>query len=95
MPNKKYRGTGKRTSKKDVALAQPLESSAMDDKYKVEGAYSDLMRAEEHKKDPELMDKVHKHARKQLKSIKSIKDITNYKNNKYGANGFGDDDGDE
>lgn len=99
-------GTGKRQSRKAVALGQgidsmapaptPLSASATkeNDDWKVKGAYDDIMRAEGHKQDPDLMMKVHKHAKRQLKTIKSIADINDYKNAAYGAGGFKDEDTD-
>lgn len=43
--------------------------------YEVEGALSDLQRAEEHKKNPDMMKHVHKMAKKKIKEIRSIADL--------------------
>lgn len=45
------------------------------DKYEIEGAFHDLTRAEEHKKNPALMKEIHKHAKSKLKDIRSIADL--------------------
>lgn len=77
-------------SKKSVDPVMP--SMPDNEDYKTKSAFDDLMRAEEHKKNPDLMKKVMKHARLQRKSIKNIQggfksldDVKDYANKKYGS----------
>lgn len=62
--------------------------------YEVEGAMNDLMRAEKHKENPELMKRVAalagRHS-KQLSKIKSIEDLKKLRNKSHGYDTDGDD----
>lgn len=56
--------------------------------HEVEGAMSDLMRAEKHKADPHLMKRVHALAGRHMKAIKSIRSVQDLKDiyqDKFGA----------
>ncbi len=70
-------------AKLETAGAMPTVAAG-DEEWKTKSAFDDLMRAEEHKKNPELMAKVRKHARLQRRSIRSIQDMKDYAQEKYG-----------
>jgi hypothetical protein len=64
--------------KNKMAKAAPKEMNMEDYKYDdhaVNSAFDTLMRAEEHKQDPKMMDLVHKKAKKHKKSIRSIAEL--------------------
>lgn len=59
----------------EIEVKDEKDSEKYDD-WKVECAYNDLMRAEEIKADPELMEKVAEFARKKLPGkIRSLKEL--------------------
>lgn len=74
----------------DVTPAAPIGSADKkpENDYEAEGAFNDIMRAEEHKQKPDLMKRVHAKAgrhHKALKAIKSIQDIKDTYDQKFGA----------
>lgn len=56
------------------AVAAP-EKKKKFEQYEIESATSDILRAEEHKQNPELMKHVVKHAAKKHKAMKSIVEL--------------------
>ena len=50
------------------------------DDYSVQSAFDTLMRAEDHKSDPKMMDLIHKKMKKHKRVIKSIDDLKKARN---------------
>jgi superfamily II DNA or RNA helicase len=95
--NKKQAGRKpKAVGEKYVAenkLASPYDSDSKDgsDKdYEARDAFDTLMRAEDAKQNPDLMKRVHKHAKRKKRAIRSIEDLRRISNEMA----LGDDDDD-
>ena len=59
----------------------PYENKDGSDKdYEAKDAMDTLMRAEEHKQNPDLMKRVHKHVQRKKKAIRSIQDLRDLSN---------------
>lgn len=63
--------------KKTIMTGEPPEGTEPNEpmEHEVKSAADDMMRVEEHKKNPKLMSKVHEHLHGKAKAIKSIQDL--------------------
>lgn len=75
----------KKSSPAELSVSSPGDSEDREpEKYEVESAANDIMRAEEHKQNKKLMKHVHKHLAKKQKAISSVQDLRDAYEEKFG-----------
>jgi hypothetical protein len=79
--------------KKEIKSQKPIaimEGEEKEDSWEIDSACETLMRAEEIKKDEDLMEKVNKKLKKKMGSIKSVADLISARN-KFGKEEMDDE----